>query len=75
MDYKKFNSHCKYFVKVTSKSYTKITFTFSTDFLLKINGKLKKAECIGTGDNLEFSRGSTYYNFVVNDVDFYNLCT
>ncbi len=75
MNYNKFNSHCKYYVKVSSNSYIKTTFTFVADACVKINGKYKKAESIGIGDNIQFSRGSTDYSFVVNDVDFYNVCT
>lgn len=75
MDYTKFNSHCKYFVRVTTKSYVKTNFTFLTDACVKINGKFTNAQSISPGDNIEFTRGSINYSFIVDDVDFYNVCT
>ena len=75
MDYRKFNSHCKYYIKVSTSSYIKTTFTFSANAYIKTNGKLKKAEYINPGDHIEFSRGDKNYSFTVNDVDFYNVCT
>lgn len=69
------SSSCKHYIKLYSNSYPKITFTISANKQVKINGKIKPIDTIQIGDEINFFQKNTCYSFIVNNYEFYNICT